>query len=208
VKLDIIGLSGKSGSGKDFVGREILRPAGYHQWAFAWPMKNEAVGIGFSYDEVHNTKPPAVRDWLQNRGTRDGWEKHGRFYWCQIAEAWLRTLHEQWGISKFYFTDVRFLHEAEFIKSLGGKLVRINAGDRPLRLTGEAALHVSETALDDYPGFDALVLNSLDRTAESLEESFRHWGVLPRREAPKYFEVPPMPLNDRRGELWPKLRQG
>lgn len=180
MQLDIIGLSGKSGSGKDFVGREILRPAGYHQWAFAWPMKNEAVGIGFSYDEVHNTKPPAVRDWLQNRGTRDGWEKHGRFYWCQIAEAWLRTIHEQWGISKFYFTDVRFLHEAEFIKSLGGKLIRLDLGDRPPRLTGEAAQHSSETALDGYPDFDMRITNSLHVTPRDIEHWLRGYRLIPR----------------------------
>lgn len=56
--------------------------------------------------------------------------------------------------SKWIISDVRFPNEAEAIKSKGGILIRIN---RPgFEDTGE---HKSETALDNYDGFDYVIEN-------------------------------------------------
>lgn len=191
--MEIIGLSGKAGSGKDYIGREVLRPHGYRQWAFAWPMKNQAVGRGFSYDEVHNTKPPAVREMLQQIGTEEGWKIYGKQYWTDIAGAWLRTMQENFGFNRFYFADTRFEHEVDFIHSLGGKVVRIELGDRPSRLTGAAALHESETALDNYTGFDLVIENGLDATAEEIRYALTDGGIL-MPEQIELFDIPAVPL--------------
>lgn len=178
--VEIIGISGKSGSGKDFVGREVLRPAGYRRFSLAWPMKNEACGMGFSYEDVHFAKPPAVRAWLQKRGTEDGWMKHGENYWCDIAEAWMRTLHEEYGVQKFYVPDVRFLHEVSMVRRLGGALIRMELGDRPYPLCDTAAaVHSSETALDNYLQWDSQVLNKIGTTAESIRRQLVRDGVIP-----------------------------
>lgn len=188
-------MSGKSGSGKDFVGREVLRPAGFRRWAFAWPMKNEAVGHGFTYNDVHFRKPPVVREFLQHRGTEEGWKKHGRMYWCSIAEAWLRTISEEYGIHKFYFTDVRFPHEAEFIKSLRGKLVRLELGDRPYKLAGTpAAEHESETALDDWAGWDAVIINGKGTTRTDIRRDLIAAGILAPPAAWLVVEDPQLTL--------------
>lgn len=178
----IIGLSGKAGCGKDTLGREALRPLGYTQFALAWHMKNEAVG-GFtevvehrfggshvnlikpSYEEVHFNKPPAIRKYLQQRGTEDGWMKFGKDYWLRIADAWMRTLRENCGLKTFYITDVRFPHEVDWIEAQGGIVIRIVGRGG---LEGEAANHLSETAVDDryFPytlNNDGLLLDSIER---------------------------------------------
>jgi hypothetical protein len=202
--VEIIGLSGKAGSGKDYVGREVLRPNGYRQWAFAWPMKNQAVGRGFSFDEVHNTKPPAVRNMLQQIGTEEGWKIHGKNYWTDIAGAWLRTMQENFGFNRFYFADTRFEHEVDFIRSLGGKVVRMELGDRPPRLVhncmsnelrygGCPACHSSETALDRYTKWDLVIQNGLDATSEEIRYAMTDAGII-KPEQRELFDVPAVPL--------------
>lgn len=176
--IEIIGLSGKAGSGKDFVGREILRPAGFDQWAFAWPMKVTAIGQGLTYEEVFVTKPPAVRDALQQIGTEKGWMVWGHDYWLKQASAWLTIMHDEIGLSKFYFSDVRFPHELDWVHSMGGKVVRLELGDRPPRLAGAAAQHSSETALDYSNDFDLVIVNGLATTVEDLGILLRGNGIL------------------------------
>lgn len=64
--------------------------------------------------------------------------------------------YPNWVIS-----DVRFKNEAKAIKDKGGILIRV---DRPgFEETGQ---HLSETALDDYDGFDHIIMN--DGTVEDL----------------------------------------
>lgn len=156
--MKIVGLSGKSGSGKDYFANGVFRIHHYKPWAFAWPMKNEACGHGFTYEDVHVHKPPAVREFLQKRGTEDGWMKHGRNYWCRITEAWLRTLE----FDRVVIKDVRFPHEAEWVRHVGGKLVRLELGMGLRGLEGDAAGHSSETALDDWTDWDVRFVNNTD----------------------------------------------
>lgn len=208
-KLDIIGVSGKSGSGKDFFGENVLRPSGYHRFAVAWPIKMDAVARGgFTYEEVHVTKPPAVRAWLQRRGTEDGWQKYGEDYWCVMAEAWMRTLAAEYGIRKFYLTDVRFPHEARWVRRLGGLLVRLEHDDRPYPLAGTAAAeHSSETALDDWQDWDARISNGRSATPRSLRDSLLdclhdRLLLLLGPSAPPVVESPPeCPISQL--SLWP-----
>lgn len=183
----MIGLSGKAGSGKDFVGREVLRPLGYRQWAYAWPLKTQIVGRGETYEDVMVNKPPRVRELLQVAGTEQGRDVFGRDYWVRQLGAWLRILHEELGLSKFYVTDVRFPNEVEYIQSIGGKVVRLDHGPGlvyPLAGTPEAD-HSSETALDNYTGFDAGFANDTRITPAVIEDFFRITGVLPPKVARK-----------------------
>jgi hypothetical protein len=180
-RLQIIGLSGKAGSGKDFVGREVLRPLGYKQWAYAWPLKMACVGLGETFEDVMVNKPPRVRDVLQKFGTEEGREKYGRDYWVRQLGGWLRIMSEEFGLHKFYVTDVRFPNEVEYIQSLGGKVVRLDHGKGliyPLAGTPDA-LHSSETALDDYTGFDAGFANSPAISPAVIEEYLRVTKILP-----------------------------
>jgi hypothetical protein len=203
--FEIIGISGKAGSGKDFVGRTVLRPAGFHQWAFAWPMKMLALGQGATYEEVFETKPPRVREMLQKIGTEEGWMKYGKDYWLKQTDGWLKTLHENLGINKFYFTDVRFPHEFEWVKNHGGAVVRLVHGDRAYPLAGTpAAEHSSETALDDYyRQWDLIITNDSAATPASIEWMFRNGGILPPQMPPSIgeFVQQAVPITRKNGVL-------
>lgn len=162
MSIKVIGISGKAGSGKDYISQNFLRPHGYFQWSFAWHFKNSIVGKGAAtYEEVFHTKPPHIRKELQLEGTERGRNIYGENIWCETAKSWMLLLHEQWGINKFVVADVRFPNEVEFIKTMGGNVLRINAPIRIERntLSAEARLHVSETALDDYANFDYILDN-------------------------------------------------
>jgi hypothetical protein len=178
--IEVVGISGKAGSGKDFVGREVFRPAGYSQWALAWPMKAQLIGqTEFTYHDVFHDKPPIVRHALQVIGTERGWHVYGREYWLKQADAWLRTMEENLGITKFYFTDIRFPHEVEWLRKRGGKLVRLLHANRRYPLAGtDAANHSSETALDDWTDWDCVLENYWDRSVASFRDALRRAGVL------------------------------
>jgi hypothetical protein len=58
-KLDIIGLAGKSGTGKDHIAKTYFQPLGFKSFSFAWHPKVFLVGKGLAtHEEVFVTKPP------------------------------------------------------------------------------------------------------------------------------------------------------
>jgi hypothetical protein len=162
--MQIIGISGKAGSGKDYLTQKFFRPDGFFQFSLAWHFKVWLVAKGeATYEEVFITKPPHVRKMLQLEGTEFGRLKYGEDVWCQSVLTWFRVFNESWGVDKFVIPDVRFPNEVEFIKKNGGKVYRIIAPTRVANssLNEEARKHISETALDEYPldQFDGLIFN-------------------------------------------------
>lgn len=165
MNIKVIGISGKSGTGKDHITQNFIRPHGFYQWSLAWHFKVGIVGKGLAtHDEVFYTKPPHIRKELQLEGTERGRMVYGENLWCDTAREWMVLLKEQWGIDKFVIADVRFPNEVEFVQNMGGKVARIVAPKRAESnsLSTEARLHVSETALDDFTGFDHIINNDPD----------------------------------------------
>lgn len=164
-KFKVLGLSGKAGTGKDYIAKNIITPKfGYLPISLSWHFKNWIVGKQeASYEEVFFTKPPRVRDLLQKEGTERGRNVYGNDIWLNTAFSWMRTISENWGISKFVITDVRFENEVKYVQNYGGKVLRIQAPIREQnnRLTDEARKHISETALDTVPYefFDGYIHN-------------------------------------------------
>lgn len=75
---------------------------------------------------------------------------------------WVNALFSTYtSESNWVITDCRFPNEAEAIKQRGGKLIRLNRiYDTPLTEEQIAiSQHPSETGLDNYQGFDALIEN-------------------------------------------------
>lgn len=77
--------------------------------------------------------------------------------------------------------DMRFEDEADAVREAGGKLVRLT------RTTERAAqnTHVSNTALDAYGHFDAIIDNtkySIQATNHALAGHLREWGWVDGRE--------------------------
>ena len=160
--IRIWGISGKAGSGKDYIYRTYFKPRRFKNISLAWHFKIGAVGKGIAtYEEVFLTKPPHVRKYLQEEGTERGRMVYGENLWTDTAKAWIKLWNEEWGITDFIVPDVRFINEVNFIKEMGGVVFRIDAPNRSANspLTPEQRLHKSETELDDYTGFDYVIKN-------------------------------------------------
>lgn len=158
----VVGLSGRAGVGKDYLFNTVLKPLGFYRVALADHFKIWIAGQGSaSYEELFKTKPPKIRHLLQQEGTERGRLVFGEDIWCQVLYSWMTLWQEQWGLTKFCITDIRFPNEVEFVQRVGGKVVRIQAPEREVSrgLSAEARLHPSETALDDFNNFDLVINN-------------------------------------------------
>lgn len=158
--LQVIGLSGEAGSGKDYIASHFLR--GFLPVSLADHFKITIAGRGLaSYDEVFHTKPPAVRTLLQEEGTERGRNVYGEMVWCRTLEMFMTRIAERWGMTQFVVADIRFPNEVEWVQSIGGQVWRLQAPNRVQAspLSAAARAHISERALDRYTGFDAYLLN-------------------------------------------------
>ena len=171
--MELYGFSGKIGSGKNYVSEKIFIPLLSNKqtlvMALADHFKVDACAKdGLDYDRVFVNKDEESRRILQLRGTEEGRNKYGDDVWIRTLETWMRVYFDR-GIRRVIVTDVRFENEAEWIKKIGGTLVRIVAPERThARMAQEATSpdaydriknHVSETALDMYTKFDHVIQN-------------------------------------------------
>lgn len=169
----IIGIAGKAGAGKDTTGRMLasLLSNPNLSWNMYWdsdiafqqqhfvvhyadllkeiaaPMLNMLFD-NFNDQEVKQRYIDwlgmTVREFLQKLGTgvRNAIDQ----------EFWVKALFNTYT-DNIIIADVRFPNEVEAIKERGGIVFRI---ERPGAGAGN---HVSETALDDYHGFDYIIDN-------------------------------------------------
>lgn len=179
IKMQIIGFSGKMGSGKNYVAERILKPMLNPQvptlvCAFADQLKIDTIYQDqVAYERVYGEKDTESRQLLQRRGTENGRLVHGEDVWIRCMQAWIRA-HSERGIKRFLITDVRFENEAEWIRSLGGMVIRVEAPERTKaayereKCSESAKVHASETALDAYANFDGVLQNDIDSGPQLL----------------------------------------
>lgn len=147
----IIGLSGYAQSGKDTVANILVEHYGFTRVAFADKIREllyemnpnlrdtllqQAVNA-HGWDEVKSD--PTVRRMMQNLGV--GARKlFGENFWVHQAMNSMANAHPN-----IVVTDVRFINEADTLKTNGGQLWRVK---RP----GIEAVntHISETEMDGY----------------------------------------------------------
>ena len=135
------------------------------------PPKNNNAGIG----EVLTP-----RKLLQLLGTECGRQIIHPNIWVNALFSDYKKIAYNWdcdgnttveGYPNWIITDVRFPNEAKAIKDRGGILIRIN---RPQYLDNGLVIrkdeHLSETALDDYDGFDYVIENNSDSVADLVEQ--------------------------------------
>lgn len=174
-----IGLSGKIGAGKDAIAERLVSEWGFRIVRFSDPLKEEVLLrlpktlarlFQFNYGGydgdprelrkmVFETKPPGVRELLQEYGTEvrrqddpDYWVKK----WIESAERFDRVVAP----------DVRFHNEAHAILAASGELWRV---ERPGTKIGS---HPSETVMDSWTHWDDVIQN--DSTLEAL------WAIVDR----------------------------
>lgn len=169
-KYQVLGLSGKAGSGKDYVYEHYVQPRGFMQVSLAWHFKADLIGKGvITFEEAFVTKPSNVRTLLQIQGTEFGRNVYGQKIWCNTLVAWMDIYNYHWGVTQFVIPDVRFTNEMEFIQDdLDGKVLRIVAPERSggtiLDTTQRA--HPSEAEMDGIldSQFDGILYNDPDDT--------------------------------------------
>lgn len=152
----LIGITGLAGSGKDTAGAFLVE-RGWTRIGFADALKDLALRINplvawedmeadwrlsdaidtFGANEA-KFRVPEVRRFYQALGN-EAREVLGDTVWL---EAWKRQAVQH---DKVVVTDVRYPNEAEFIKSLGGRVVRIDRNGAGL--AGAAGQHPSEVGV-------------------------------------------------------------
>jgi len=171
----IIGLGHKARQGKDTFAKSILEEYSYARtYSFAKELKifcrdnHESLVIKYPFIEL-DTKPDPIYNYpkmLQYIGTE---VERARDPDCWISKVNARILQEEPGIA--VITDVRFINEANWIKSLGGlviDIIRLNPDGTQFIDPSRDPNHASETQLDGYP-FD-LVIGVVSGNLELLRD--------------------------------------
>jgi len=172
MKIKIFLISGKARSGKDTF-YELIRNEVDHskRLAFGDFVKDVAYSIGWD-----GQKDDKGRDFLQWLG--DGAREYNLNVWtnkmiAQIEK--LSSLRNFYTIDNFFITDVRYPNEiTELEQRFPVVKIRVERPGYDSGLTLEQLQHPSETALDDYKGWDYVVIN--DGTLEDYSNIVK--GIL------------------------------
>jgi hypothetical protein len=176
--MKIIGISGKMGSGKDYIAQNYIIPyikknmLQYMCLSFADQIKiNVICKNDIRYEDVFVNKSKETRRLLQIEGTENGRKQLGEDIWIKYHENWSK-IHESRGIDILLTNDVRFKNEIEYIKAKGGMMIKVIAPDRTEeRLRSECKgnekiyddikSHSSECELDDVDDkiYDIIINN-------------------------------------------------
>jgi dephospho-CoA kinase len=176
----IIAISGKLGTGKDYVGKlfyDYLRANGYNPlfMSFADHLKVEAMSRhGLSFDEVTDHKTENSRQILQHMGTEEYKAKYGDDVWVKYFCNWVQ-FHSKRGINAFIVCDLRFTVEYDYLMKNNAFIVRLYAPDRNMNRVmqevnndvskvAKIINHASETDLDQVK-FDHIIDNRMTNAA-------------------------------------------
>jgi hypothetical protein len=177
-----IAVSGKMGTGKDYIVNNIIKPFIENELkktcliiSFADMIKiNLMVHHNKSLEELYqntkyntfcSNKTPEIRQLLQSEGTEKGRDIYGEDIWIKYLYNW-GLLHKSRGIDFILIPDLRFKNEYYFLKSINAIIFRINAPNRnELRLRKESSNeeeyqkiknHISEIDLDSIEDTDSI----------------------------------------------------
>jgi len=155
--MNLIALTGPKGSGKTTLARNLCRSHGYEIWSFAAPIKVMLKTL-LQYRGVSNRHIERMlkkdlketpdylfggnspRHAMQTLGTEWGRELLHPNYW---VDTWIDAITIR-KIERVVVDDLRFPNEAEAVRRLGGKIVRIMRWEAPAGLDP----HASEQSLN------------------------------------------------------------
>ena len=171
--MAIIGISGKIGSGKSYTSRYIQNRLGYERKSFGYNVKKIVSFLtGVSMKTILSRKAKAnfLPEWNMTLG--EMFQKVG-------TDCMRDNLHkDSWVISMFakytpdqnwVIDDVRFQNEADYIKKLGGIIIRLEGDPNDIRKDDTRdPNHESETSLDNYDKFDIIWDNDHNPNIEDM----------------------------------------
>ena len=165
--MKLIGISGKMGTGKTTLAKMLLErlPGRLKRVAFADLLKQEVsekygIPLEWCYSEEGKSKTVdngtweqwTVRELLQWYGTEFR-RAEDPDYWVKAMLHELDMLEIHNGYDGVIIDDVRFPNEADLVKNNDGYLIRI----APYVGWDKPSDHASETALDSYTGWSAIL---------------------------------------------------
>ena len=173
----IISLMGKKQSGKDTSADYLVSRHGFMKKSFADPLKKACKEMFLFTDDqlygpVESKEKPdsrwfgcSPRSALQFVGTelfRNHLDKImpglGQNIFVHHFKLWFEEERNKNPNLRVVISDNRFINEAEFVKSLGGQIVKLY---RPgLESMHNADGHQSETELDSYANYDLQINNN------------------------------------------------
>ena len=197
--MRIIGFAGKKGVGKNFVAdlvAEVLRESGLsvEQGALADPIKEFGVfALGLDRDILYGN------DDAKNAPTEYRWENMPTWLWEKVGKPsgfithrqaaqiigtelgrdiwdkniWVKAMKRR--IDRSYadyvlITDCRFPNEVDAVRSWGGEVWKI---DGPRAVVGSDK-HASENSLGSNIQYDAVIINGMEDTRETLKNKIEH----------------------------------
>lgn len=162
--MKIIALSGKMGTGKDYIGRRIqdyLHASKYKvcMLAFADFLKLKCyISTDFDYKMLTSNKTTESRTYLQELGDTE--RKRDPNVFIRALDFNIKMAKDR-NYDFVVITDLRFINELEYLITNNAVVVRIEAPKRnEKRLLAEKSngKHSSETELDKYE-FDHIMNN-------------------------------------------------
>lgn len=167
--MKLIGFTGLRGSGKDTAAAAFI-DEGWAPIKMAQPLKDmlrallayQGLDAGQIYEMLEGTEKEMQTRFLAGRSPRHAMQSIGTEWGrCLMADdIWIRVAAErcrQFGAA--VISDIRFQNEIAMVRSLGGKVYRIERGHAP------PDLHVSEAMIPDLD-VDGVIANHFRTAAE------------------------------------------
>jgi hypothetical protein len=165
----ILGLTGQPFNGKDTAANYLVAVHGFHRLAFADPIRAGLKAmLGLTDDDFSPERKEIPSAWLGGKTPVELMESLGTAWGqdqiCKDIWSWqvLREIQHKRreGLRNFVVSDVRFLHEANSLRTHGGKLLRIVRPGAPRSNRNEFRSFQEQMHL----------VSDVDVVAESVEE--------------------------------------
>lgn len=192
MNIQLWGITGKKRSGKDTVAELLINKYNFQRYSFADPIKKAAMEMfGFSHEQMWGSAEEketvdsrwniSPRRMLQLLGTElfqydihkylnEGEFNVGRAVWVYRFKLWFEEEKEKHIKEnkdfKIVISDVRFIHEVEAIRNLGGQILEVS---RPS--ISSVDTHASENELDSIiPDFKFMNNGTIDDLYLKIDE--------------------------------------